>query len=137
LLNIDIARAFDFIAWSFLIEILQHLGFNRRWLDWIAALLSMGSTQILLNGNPSDKIAHARGLRQGDPLSPMLFLFIMEVLAALIREADDWALLQPLGTCSILHHASFYADGMALFLTPMTQDLQLMKGMLSLFEGGI
>jgi hypothetical protein len=36
LLKIDIARAFDFIAWSFLIEILQHLGFNRRWLDWIA-----------------------------------------------------------------------------------------------------
>jgi hypothetical protein len=65
----------------------------------------------------------------------MLFLLVMEVLSTLICKADDWALLQPLGTCSIPHHASLYVDDMVLFLTPTVQDLQLMKVLLSLFEG--
>jgi hypothetical protein len=44
--------------------------------------------RILMNGNPGEKICHARGLRQGDPLSPMLFLLVMEVLGALIHKVD-------------------------------------------------
>jgi hypothetical protein len=45
-----------------------------------------------MNGNPGEMICHARGLRQSDPLLPMLFLLTMEVLGALIRKADGWSL---------------------------------------------
>jgi hypothetical protein len=62
LLKVDIARAFDSVAWSFLIGIMQFLGFPDGWLNWVAALLSTASTQVLMNGSPGDRIWHGRGL---------------------------------------------------------------------------
>jgi hypothetical protein len=92
LLKIDIAKAFDSVAWPFLLDILEYLGFPRTWRDWISCLMSSASTRIIMNGNPGEMICHARGLRQSDPLLPMLFLLTMEVLGALIRKADGWSL---------------------------------------------
>lgn len=63
LLKIDIARTFDLVSWPFLLEILQFLGFSRRWRDWMSTILSTASTKILLNGHPVRRICHARGLR--------------------------------------------------------------------------
>ena len=80
LLKIDIAKAFDSVAWCFLLEVLQHMGFPRRWRNWFCALLSTARMRILLNGNPGRRICHARGLRQGDPLLLLLFILAMEVL---------------------------------------------------------
>jgi hypothetical protein len=56
----------------------------------------MSSTQVLLNGSPGNRIAHQRGLRQGDPLSPMLFVLVMYVLNSLFRAAESRGLLQGL-----------------------------------------
>lgn len=70
LLKIDIAKAFDSVAWPFLIEVLHHIGFLRRWINWICILLSTASTKVLVNGVTGRRISHARGLRQGDPISP-------------------------------------------------------------------
>jgi hypothetical protein len=64
------------------------------------------STRIQLNGNQGDRICHVRGLRQGDLLSPMLFLLVMEVLNSLFRKADHWALLQKLPPRHILFRVS-------------------------------
>jgi hypothetical protein len=50
LLKIDIAKAFDSVAWNFLLEVLEHMGFGLCWRNWIAASLSIASTKILLNG---------------------------------------------------------------------------------------
>jgi hypothetical protein len=77
------------VSSSFLFEVLQHLGFPEPWIDRVTALLSIANTMVLLNGVPSEQICHASCLRQGDPLSPMLFLLVMEVLSALIRKADE------------------------------------------------
>jgi hypothetical protein len=84
---------------------------------------------------PRDKIYHARGLWQGIPLSPMLFLLVMAVLSALIRKADQWALLQQLEPHSIPHRASFYVDDLILFAFPMEQDLQILHCIFEIFEG--
>jgi hypothetical protein len=61
----------------------------------ISGLLATSSTQILLNGVPGDFIAHQRGLRQGDPLSPMLFILVIDVLALLVQRASEEGHLQP------------------------------------------
>ena len=69
-LKLDISKAFDSVAWSFLLDILAHLGFGASWCSLISDLLKSASTQVILNGEPGEFIYHQRGLRQGDPLSP-------------------------------------------------------------------
>lgn len=115
LLKIDIAKAFDSVAWSFLLEVLAHFGFGQRWRDWIAAILSTASTKIILNGRPGRRICHASGLRQGDPLSPMLFVLIVEVLNLLFGWLDAHAFLMPLGNVNLPFRVSLYADDVVLF----------------------
>lgn len=56
LLKIDIAKAFDSVAWSFLLEVLTHLGFGLRWRNWISSVLFSASTRILVNGRPGRRI---------------------------------------------------------------------------------
>jgi hypothetical protein len=136
LLKVEIAKAFDSIAWPFMLEVLQHIGFPCRWTNWISILLSTSSTKVLLNGRPGRRITHARSLRQGDPISPMLFVMpCMEVLNSLIREADRRAALTPLPGRAISHHASLYAEDLVILVTPTTNDLNCVQQILHYFAG--
>jgi hypothetical protein len=72
------------------------------------------STQVL-NGSPGDRIAHRRGLRQGDPLSPMLFVMVMDVLNSLFRAAESRGLLQSLEEAGVRNRLSIYADDVVFF----------------------
>jgi hypothetical protein len=70
LLKLDISKAFDSVSWSFLLEVLEKVGFGPIWRDVISGLLMTSSTQIMLNGVPGEYIQHKRGLWQRDSLSP-------------------------------------------------------------------
>lgn len=133
LLKIDIAKAFDSVAWNFLLEVLAYLGFRRRWREWISSILSTASTKILLNGRPGRRICHARGLRQGDPLSPMLFVLVMEVLNHLVCWLDAQGFLAPLGIVALPFRVSLYADDVVLFVAPRLEDLLVVKAAVDLF----
>ena len=98
-------------------------------------LLSTASTKVLLNGHPGRRIIHARGLRQGDPISPMLFVIVMEALNSLIREADRRAALTPLPGQAIAHRASLYADDLVILIAPVLGDLSCVHQILQLFTG--
>lgn len=89
--------------------------------------------KVLLNGMPGRNIQLARGLQQGDPLSPMLFLLVMDVFHRLITHAARNQVLQPIGHSGITHQCSLYADDAMLFLTPSEQDLTTTAALLSLF----
>jgi len=95
-LKLDVSKAFDSVSWSFLLEILSHLGFGATWRSLLYNLLRSASTQVMLNCEPGDFIFHQRGLRQGDPLSPMLFILVMDALNSLFTKAESEGLLRPL-----------------------------------------
>lgn len=96
-------------------------------------LLSTSSTKVLLNGEPGDTIRHRRGLRQGDPLSSMLFIIVMDVLSRLVAKVEDLRLLEPLARRPLGHRISIYADDVVMFTLPQAEDLTLIKALLKIF----
>jgi hypothetical protein len=88
---------------------------------------------VLLNGIPGKSIQLKRGLRQGDPLSQILFILVMDVLGGLVSKAEEKGLLQPLSSRSLHHRISLYADDVVLFLQPRKSDIQMVLNILHLF----
>jgi hypothetical protein len=79
-IKLDIMKAFDSVSWDYQLDLMEHLSFGPKWREWINIALAMSSLRILLNGLPGRPIKHERGLRKGDPLSPMLFILAMAPL---------------------------------------------------------
>jgi mannosylglycoprotein endo-beta-mannosidase len=96
LLKLDVARAFDSVSWPFLLSVLRQRGFGPRWIRWIALMLRSATTRVLINGFEGEPFRHGRGLRQGDPLSPLLFVLVMDVMAAMFRAAERAGVLPEL-----------------------------------------
>lgn len=90
-IKIDMAKAFDTLSWACLDSMLHLLGFHPAWCLMIQRCISSASFSILLNGSPEGLFHSTRGLRQGDPISPMLFIIYMEILTRShnLKEAES------------------------------------------------
>lgn len=84
----DISKAYNRVEWNFLERVMIHLGFAPRWVKWTMECVKSVTYEVLINGSPYGEITPTRGLRQGDPLSPYLFLFCDEVLSQMLRNAE-------------------------------------------------
>jgi hypothetical protein len=133
LLKLDLTRAFDSISWSFLFEVLRRMGFGERFTKWVSLLLNTANTRVLVNGVPGHRFVHVRGLRQGDPTSPMLFVAAMEVLTAVIRKATECQLFSRLAGITELQRISVYADDVIIFCKPLSIELEAVKAILRIF----
>jgi hypothetical protein len=87
-------------------------------------LLSSASTRVLMNGAAGELIYNRRGLRQGDPLSPLLFDTVMDVLHLMLERAAAVGLLTELSASGFRHRTSMYADDVVTFIRPTEVDLR-------------
>ena len=115
-------------------DLLRARGFGRRWTNWIAGLLATSSTKIGINGDLSDTVYHRRGFRQGDPLSPLLFVIVMDSLARLIEAVSRAQVLPAIGTVPMPHRISMYADDIMLFINPSRNEMHAAITLLDLFQ---
>ncbi len=132
--KIDFERAFDHINWPFLSELLLVRGFGAKWISWISNLLHSSSTAVLLNGIPGHSFSCKRGLRQGDPLSPLLFLLCMDVLFRMLQRAFDDGLIPSVGGGDFCIHTLQFADDMLIFFDGSCHSARVIKLILDAFS---
>ena len=110
LIKLDFQKAYDSVNWSFLKLVMEKLGFGRKWIRWIMNCVSSASISILLNGSPLKPFKMEKGLRQGDPLSPYLFILVSKALVCLLKKADDMNLIEAVHIGKSLKHLQFVYD---------------------------
>ncbi|XP_071699416.1 uncharacterized protein [Rutidosis leptorrhynchoides] len=93
LLKADFAKAFDSVNWKFRISMMTRMRFGLKWVKWIETCLKSATISILVNGSPIDEFKLERGIRQGDPLSPFLFIIAGEGLNLLVNVAIEKGLV--------------------------------------------
>lgn len=129
-LKLDFVKAFDTVNWEGLRSVLQARGFSHKWIGWMFSILESSRSAVLVNGSPGPWINCRRGLRQGDPISPYLFLIVAETLQRLIRG------------CSGIHHPTDdhlpcavlqYADDTLIVLRDEVSDVVQLKEILDCF----
>jgi hypothetical protein len=124
LLKLDLSKAFDKISWAYMRDLLLAFGFEERWVSWILNLTSTAFFSILVNGVPTRPFSPSRGIRQGDPLSPFLFLIMAEGLSRSIHAEVGNGSLEGLSLHSIsppISHSQF-VDGTLLMGRPTVKE---------------
>nr|GEV12801.1 RNA-directed DNA polymerase, eukaryota [Tanacetum cinerariifolium] len=114
--KVDFAKAYDSVRWDFFIDVLEAFGFGTTWCNWVRGTFCFAKGSILVNGSPSNESQFHCGLKQGDPLSPYIFILVMESLHISVCRAMNGRLLNGIrlhGSLSLSH--LFYADD-ALFI---------------------
>ena len=127
--KIDMEKALDRMEWSFLLAILTKLGFHPTWINWIRICITSSSFSVLLNGSPYGFFTPERGLRQGDPLSPFLFILGSKVLSRLLIRQESHGFLSGIRiarTCAPISHL-FFADDIILFAKATSVEAEVLK----------
>ena len=137
--KLDIEKAYDSISWSFLMKVLSKMGFGSRWMDWMWWCFSTAKFSVLINGAPAGFFPSSKGLRQGDPMSPYLFILGMEVLSALIRRAVQGnyisgCRLRGRGGEEIMVSHLLFADDTIIFCEASKDQLTHLGWILAWFE---
>ncbi|XP_071715094.1 uncharacterized protein [Rutidosis leptorrhynchoides] len=87
--KVDFEKAFDSLNWDYLLEVMKCMGFGTKWCKWISSCLKSATISILINESPTSEFNLKRGVRQGDPLSPFLFIIAAEGLNILTKVAVE------------------------------------------------
>jgi hypothetical protein len=135
-LKLDLTKAYDRVEWGYLRGVLQRLGFQSQWVQWIMECVTIVRYLVRLNNVPLDSFVPSRGLRQGDPLSPYLFLFVANGLSKLLQHQARQQNLHELRICrraSGLSHLLF-ADDTLLFLEASESQAEVINRVLRLYE---
>ena len=137
IIKIDLEKAYDRLEWSFVRILLNNIGFCQETIKLIMSYISSTSTSILFNGSKMEEFKPSRGIRQGDPISPYIFILCMEFLGALINmKCTDrqWDKVKALKNGPGFSHM-FFADDLLLFAKANTQNCNAIEEVLEEFYG--
>jgi hypothetical protein len=100
-LKLDYEKSYDKVNWDFLLEVLEKRGFGAKWHSWIRKIVHNGSVGVTVYNSEGDHFCTGKGLRQEDPLFPILFNMVLDVLTRMLQKAGSQNLIRGLG-CNIV-----------------------------------
>jgi hypothetical protein len=113
IIQLDLAKSYEKISWHYMVKTLEAFGFTQHWISWIVSLVSTTSYSLLINGAPAKPLWPTRGIRQGDPLSPFLFILMMEGLSRSIKSTTatgEITSIKPFENFTTSTHQQFMDD---------------------------
>ena len=135
-LKLDMSKAYDGMEWGCLKKIMQKMGFNAKWVNIMMRCVQTVSYSVLINGKPCGNITLSRGLRQGDPLSPYLFLLFVEGLSTLLQTSVHQGLLRGVAAfqgAPMISHL-FFVDDSLIFCKATREDCSNLEMILETYE---
>jgi hypothetical protein len=135
-IKLDMSKAYDRVEWFFLEKMMRRMGFAEDWINRIMLCVTSVSYQVRVNGSLSDVIVPERGLRQGDPLSPYLFLICAEGFSSLLNKAEVEGELEGIRICHSapsFNHLLFADDSLVL-IKANSESARSLQNILQLYE---
>ncbi|KAG9454361.1 hypothetical protein H6P81_007265 [Aristolochia fimbriata] len=134
ILKLDFEKAFDKVSWAFLNWMMLRMNFPLRWCEWIASCISSARYSIIINRSVHGYFKGSRGLRQGDPISPLLFDIVGEALCALFQKGQEKGWITGMGIRDIRIPILQFANDTLLLCDGIDEGLLHSKALLSLYE---
>ncbi|KAK2636708.1 hypothetical protein Ddye_031500 [Dipteronia dyeriana] len=135
-LKVDMSKAYDRLEWDFLEQVMRRMRFPEKWIGWMVMCITSVKFSIVHYCHDTDSFFPTRGLRQGYPLSPYLFILCAKGFSALLKNSEDRGLIHG---CRIVRGAPiishlFFADDSFLFFRDNLRESQCIKDCISLYE---
>ncbi|XP_070036364.1 secreted RxLR effector protein 78-like [Nicotiana tomentosiformis] len=130
------AKAYDRMSWSFLVEVLKRFGFDDHWIDMIWRMILDVWYSIIINGTRRGFFTSSQGLKQGDPISPSLFILAAEVLSRSLNALHESADFVPFTMSSrdpLINHL-VYADDIVIFTGGNNRSVKLIMKQIRNYE---
>ncbi|KAL6225406.1 hypothetical protein ACLB2K_004256 [Fragaria x ananassa] len=130
------AKAYDRVEWGFLAKVMEKMGFRERWISLMIDCISTVSYSVNCNGEPKGFIYPQRGLRQGDPPSPCLFLICAKGLSALLQKEEETGGIHGVKVADGAPPINnlFFADDSLIFGDAKMSECKRLKEILSIYE---
>ncbi|KAL0006567.1 hypothetical protein SO802_008069 [Lithocarpus litseifolius] len=134
-LKLDVSKAYDRVEWPFLQGVMQRLGFPETWIERVMSCVTTTSFSILVNGKPYGNVVPSRGIRQGDPLSPYLFLLCIEGFTSLLAKAEIDGTLYGVSICRDAPKITnlLFADDSLIFCRNSPAEIQTIREILQVY----
>jgi hypothetical protein len=134
--KLDMSKAYDRVEWLFLEKMMKRMGFNDQWVRLIMKCVKLVSYRVKVNGKLTKAFKPERGLRQGDPLSPYLFILCAEAFSAMLKQAEVNGTLEGVQICPTAPRVNhlFFAEDSLIIMKATTASANCLKDILALYE---